>query len=64
MSSVDLESRHGAFMIELRALLKKFNVTMRATDDGEPYGQHSPLIEIEFSDPYASYEVAYIDHEE
>jgi len=54
------------FFAALAKLMKEHSVAINATDDGEAYGQHSPLVEFDFVDNYKSeaLEVSSLDAEE
>jgi hypothetical protein len=56
-------SKHRKFYDELRDLLRKYNAEFLATDDGRPYGNHSGVIEISFTESYWSDTFTYIDEE-
>ena len=58
-----MKPRHREFYRRLADLLEEFDVDLNATDDEEPYGLQSPLIQVEFDAPYRSDEFTYINAE-
>lgn len=49
-----MDRKHKQFYRDLAELLDQYDVDLMATDDGEPYGQHSALINVQFNAPYRS----------
>lgn len=49
-----MERKHKEFYRDLANLLDQYDVDIVATDDGEAYGMHSPLINVQFNSPYRS----------
>lgn len=48
------------FLFELRVLLDRYGVELEAVDDGASYGQHLPLIQVQFKNPFSTYQFASI----
>jgi len=48
------------FLFELRVLLDRYGVQLEAVDDGASYGQHLPLIQVQFKNPFGTYQFASI----
>lgn len=55
-----MTDREKEFFKKLRQLLDEYDVDMISTDDKEPYGCHSPLIQVQFNNTYGCFEVVSI----
>lgn len=56
------EEREAAFRADLKDLLKRHGAEMDITDDGKPFGLHSPIVIIRMSGetvdlPYIKFEL-------
>lgn len=61
----DAMHRHAQFYAKLGDLLAEYDVDMIATDDGQSYGQHLPLINVQFNrDGYRSDELKSLSSDE
>lgn len=50
------DPRKEAFMQDLQKLLNKHKAELQITDDGKPYGMHSPVANV-CLDPYLEFEL-------
>lgn len=48
------EQRKRDFLKDLAELMKIHGAEMQLTDDGKPYGMHSPLVIVSFSAEYST----------
>jgi hypothetical protein len=46
------EARRDTFLAELKALMETHGAELELTDDGKPYGLHSPRILLSFDGEY------------
>ena len=49
---METSERYRAFMVELASLLGRYGAEIEIDDDGRPYGMHSALARVSFSDPW------------
>jgi hypothetical protein len=49
---ITAEEREAEFRKDMQELLNKHQVELIITDDGKPYGMHSPILRIEMDEAY------------